>query len=564
MTQEELERLLAQIAPNNDPRRLIPSEATETVDVDVPDPEDYVGAGKTVKRKQAVRTMSWTDPGTGMVLRVQANPDGTYTKTFQGIDPKSQGEPATTPAQQSAAAGGVKREDVVVNGKNLTKVTTAQDAPDGRREETYYEDPSTGQRVQPPTQEPEKPAKPQVIASTLNTTSPRMGILVTAPDGTQSVQWAPNENYQNPDPKPISIPGNPRTIVWDDGPGKPIRTEKNAAYVKQSRIAKDEETGQWINITEDDDGEPVILPVDNRTTIKPADLPVLQSKFGEIASGLGQLAQDLNGRVARGELTAAQRREAWTAAYQQAQTQTSEINTILENSRAIWTGQVNQRGQTLQDTAGRRSYAANIFGQAASTGMNIATSAGPGHGKAIAAGVGALMNMGQRYAEGMGGFRESPEIPLPPALQQAQGINLPGYGPPGGPPPGVVPPAPPGTGVSGPPPPPAPGGGQPPLLPPPPPIPGQSPMDPQAMMPPGISPVAQLIGGQLQAGLGVGGAPVAAGGMGAWDPMAEAQAMAPEGADPTWAEAVRRAAQARSQQQGYRWERFGAPVSRFG
>jgi hypothetical protein len=455
--------------------------------------------------------------------------------------------------------------------------------------------------------------KPQVAAGTLNTTSPNIGVVDPA---TGNITWKPNPNYQSPSPQPITIPGNPKTITWDDGPGKPLRTEKNPAYVKPSKIMPHpSDPTKMVNVTEDDNGNPVILPVDDKTTIKPADLPVLQAKYGQIAQGLGALAQDLNSRYARGEITEAQKNTAFTAAHQQAQTQVSEINQILDTSKAIWSGELTQRGQSLSETQSRRGFAQNIFDRAAATGMGIATSAGPGHGKDIAAGVGALMNMGQRYAEGMGGFRESPEIALPAALQQARGMGIPGFGDTGGPPgpPGAAPglsgaptpagmsppPAgfPPGTGVSnttdaggvprlmtpasatGPvaappgagPQAPAAGHGDPGFYPPgmqgpnttdprfyPPGMQGPSTVDP-GFHPPGL----QGMGQALQSGLGFGGSPVAAGGGGMYDPSQDIQGMIGDGADPTWAEAVRRAA-AEVNQPGYGWDRFTQPASRFG
>jgi hypothetical protein len=550
MTQEELEALLAQIAPNNDPRRLEFSESTEMVESE----EVAPGALTATKAKRPVRTMTWIDRGTGQTLRVQAttgtNGVTTYTKTFQGIDTKMQGEPATTPAQAAKDEQGTEiGTEQSTDAQGKTVKTTTYKRPDG----TTYTKTDSVQAA---------PEKPQVVAGTLNTTSPQYAVV--GPDG--SVSWQPNPNYQKPDPKPINVPGNPRTIIWDNGDGT-TRTEKNPGYVKPSKIQPHpSDPSKMVNVTEDDAGNPVILPVDDKTVIKPADLPVLQTKYGEIASGLGALAQDLNGRLARGEITAQQRQDAFTAAHQQADTQVKEINSILENSRAAWSGQISQRRDTLGETQSRRAYASDVFGRAMQTGLSIAESAGPGHGKAIAAGVGAMLRMGQRYAEGMGGFRESPEIPLPPALQQAQGIGLPGYPMPAAP--GAAP---------GPPPPPPPGGppaGAPPPPPPPPPPTGISDTTdrggvPRELTPAmGAAPVASLMGGQLEAGMSPFSSPVAAGGSGLWDAEAETQAMLASQAgagNPIWEEAVRRAAaEAQGGARGYAWDRFRQPASRFG
>jgi hypothetical protein len=68
---------------------------------------------------------------------------------------------------------------------------------------------------------------------------------------------------------------------------------------------------------------------------------------------------------------------------------------------------------------------------------------------------------------------------------------------------------------------------------------------------------------QLMGGQGFGGSPVAAGGLGVYDPTQDVQSMIGDGADPTWAEAVRRAA-GEVTQPGYAWQRFQQPASRYG
>jgi hypothetical protein len=568
VNQQELEALLAQIAPNNDPRRLVFGEATETVEREVPGP--YAGADP-VKTKSPVRVLIWTDPGTGMVLKVHADPGGTYTKISQGIDPKAQGEPATTPAQVAKDEQGTEiGSEQVTDAQGKTVKRTTYRRADGS---TYTREDSVQAA----------PEKPQVVPGTLNTTSPNVGTVVNG-----QVVWTPNPNYNNPSPQPISIPGNPRTIIWDDGPGKPTRTEKNPAYVKPSKIMPHpSDPTRMINVTEDDQGNPVILPVDDKTTIRPADLPVLQAKYGEVAQGLGNLAADLNRRYAAGEITAEERKRAFDAAHAQASTQVSEINSILDNSRQIWAGELQQRGQTLGETQSRRAYAGNIFGNAVSLGGSIAQSAGPGHGAAIARGVGSLLNIGQQYAGGMGGFRESPEVQLPRALQQAREVGLPGLPAPGGMPQAGAPPAgavgptgvgPTGVGATAPsaisaaaaPAAPAPSGGGF--------EPGSGISDttdrggapreytpasastaapaalsgpaPQGGLPPGINPLVAQLAQRLLGGMDYGGSPVAAGGGGVFDPMAEAERMTQGSDDPDWNAAVMKAAQG-GQGQGY-------------
>lgn len=388
-----------------------------------------------------------------------------------------------------------------------------------------------------------------------------------APDGTVTTKPLPPEAIPQQPSEAVSAPPNQKWITTRKG--DTYETVLNPNWKLPSRIEKDQATGKYIEVTEDPDtGKPIVREVTSQTTIKPADLPVLQSKYGEIAQGLGQLAQDLNGRVARGEITPEERKTAFEAAHAQASTQVAEINSILENSKAIWSGQVAQRRDTLGETQSRRSFASDAAGRAIQTGMSIATSAGPGHGQAIAAGVEALMGMQQRYAQGMGGFRESPEVGLPPALEQARGMSIPGFGPNAGMPPSPPPP-PSGANVDAtnaaamagsraafgglgiPPVPPAPA----------PPPSGISNATDAGGVPRAYSPASSTVGSGLPPGVagmgaslgaadGYGGAPVAAGGAGVWNPDATVQGMLGDGSDPAWEEAVRRAAQAHAQQ-GY-------------
>lgn len=349
--------------------------------------------------------------------------------------------------------------------------------------------------------------------------------------------------------KPVAAPPTQKWIT-ERKPDGTITSSLNPNYKPPSQITKDPETGQYVEITEDAEGKPIVRPVTNQTTIKPADLPVLQAKYSEISQGLGTLAADLNGRFSRGEITEKQRTDAFTAAHQQAATQISEINSILETSRAAWGQEIQQRGQTLADTQGRRAFAGDVLQNALSTGNQIALSAGPGHGAAIAGGVSALMNIGQRYAEGMGGFKESPEIAMPTSVRQAQGVGLPGFPMPAGVPPMAAPapgaPAPAGVGA---------GlgasdttdaGGAPRVM-----TPSSATNAPQGSIPqaavPGMNPMVSQMAQQLQGGGAFSGSPVAAGGMGVYDPLAEAQRMlatrASGQSDPSWEEAVRRASQ---------------------
>ncbi len=334
--------------------------------------------------------------GNTVKITTYRRPDGT---TYERTDTVSQ---APKPATRTETP-------VQVGGKNLIKVDTAD--PATGQAKTVYLDPTTRQEVQPP--EPPKPT-----------------------------------------PTAVSAPPNQKWIPQRDPQTQEITYTKNPNYTPPSQIVTDPATGRMREITEDENGKPIVRDVTVQTTIKPSDIPVLQAKYGQISQGLGNLLADLNGRVSRGEMTTQERDAAFKAAHQQASTQVEEMNSILENSRSIWTQEIAERSHQYTEAANRRSFAGSLATNAFTTGARLAESSGPGHGEAIARGVAAMMDMGQKYAAGMGGFPSMAPIGLPPALQQARGMSLPGFGeggapggpPPGGPPPGAAPPA--TTGIS--------------------------------------------------------------------------------------------------------------------
>ena len=246
--------------------------------------------------------------------------------------------------------------------------------------------------------------------------------------------------------QPVSGPPNQKWIISRDPATQEPRYDKNPNYQPPSQIQQDPATGRWIQVTEDKDGNPVVRPVTAETIIKPNEIPVLQARYGQIGQGLGTLLADLNGRVSRNEMTSQERDAAFKAAHQQAEVQVNEINSILTNSKAVWENQLQERGQTFGEAASRRSFAGNVLTNAVSTGRGIAESAGPGHGAAIASGVAALLDIGQRYAAGMGGFPSMQAPAIPPALQQAASVGLPGFGPGASMPPGAGPTGPAGGG----------------------------------------------------------------------------------------------------------------------
>lgn len=579
VSEEELKALVAQHAPGGDVSKWQFSRGTTTRNV-----TSLGGLQQTV----TVPYVQWVDRATGRVLKYEVAPGGgSYTEIMNGIDPSE----ATKPAAGSA--------EWHTEGTPLPDGTTDNTRPimartvNGDKEYRQPDDKElrAWQNAQQMTRNPGGKTDAEIAAEA----DKNKPTIAPAQAGRPAVQYVPDLDHPG-QVTAVPIPGAPEAPAAPEQqlsapsdqmwiavqkPGKPPEFVKNPNYIKPSHIMPNPaDPTQLINITHDDNGNVISLPVTGQTAIKPADLPVLQTTYGQIAQGLGALAQDLNSRYARGEITEKQKTDAFTAAHQQAATQVAEINSILENSRAVWAGQVTQRGQSLAETQSRRSYASGVLGNALDTSNAIAKGAvGPGAGRDIVGGMAAILGIGKQYAEGMGGFRESPEIPLPAALQQAQGIGLPGYGPAAAPagPPGA--PRAPG-GLPAPllrPPPPVMGAVPPPGAPPPVPLPGMAPAPgapppvpmPAGPMPSGGQPgygdpgFSRDIGARLQGAQGYAGAPVAAGGAGLWDPSQDVQAMLGDGSDPAWAEAVRAAA-ATVSQPGYAWQRFTRAPSRFG
>jgi hypothetical protein len=506
----------------------------------------------------------------------EADEQGRPRGTFRIVDykPSQKYQTAQTPtAQQGTAVGSRQSTDAA---GNVTKITTYE-RPDGT---TYQREDTVTQAPKPATRD-EKPVqvggKNFIQVSTVDPATGQSRTVLLDPVTRAEVQ-PPVE------PKPaqaVAAPSNQKWIARQNPTTNEVEFVRNQNYVPDSKLITDPTTGRMRVLTEDENGNPVLKDLDDRTTIKPADIPVLQATYGQIGRSLGAYLQDLNGRVSRGEITSQERDAAFKTAHQQAETQVSEINSILDNSKAVWTNQIAERNQQYGEAANRRSFAGSIMNNAVSTGRGIAEGALPGSGRAIAEGVMTLMDLGQRYAQGMGGFPSMQSIAPPPALQQAAGMNLPGFGPEasGAPPPTAAPvPAPGGTaampnaiglgavgalpapgspespgarsagGLPGIPPggPPTPGPAGPhpePLLPPPPHVPGKSPVAPPVGLAPAVggptpsplpftgqnpnpTPLGAL-GSQFGAGMAGSpiGVPAAAGGGGYFDRNQEAQSM---------------------------------------
>lgn len=442
MNQQELEALLAQmgVLGPNDFREEVKQETAKEIPPGALEPVD-------VKKDVTYRT--WVKPGTNQRLTVKVNPDGTYTKVFQGADDAIKPAASTTSDAEwhtegrPDGQGGFDNSRPImvrtVNGVRQTKEPNAKELEDwnltgqmGRNPGGKTDAQIAAEQTAAETRQRQKDAdaraeadrnKPQVIPGSANTTSKRVGFLQA--DGT--IKWEENPNYNRPNPQPISAPPNVRSLVFLDADGKPV-TEKNPAYRPPSKVDKDPETGQMIEITEDEDGKPVIRPVRREGTATPspaAVYPQLQARAGEISQTYTKKAEEIWGRHQRGEITQKERDDELGQLTAQATTQMNEVNSVLSNSRAIWDDQIRQRSNTLTDDASRRQFASSILTEIGRVSSGSATDAA-----GIGRNVTALAKLGLLLGNAAGGMKESPEIEMPGAVKQARDFTLPGFSPP--------------------------------------------------------------------------------------------------------------------------------------
>lgn len=150
MNQEELERRIAQVAPNSDPSRLEFSRSVTKRKVSRPN-----AYGITEEVDENVPTLTWVDRGTGRTLRVIQGADGVYDLDFDGVDQKNLGDPsvpAQTPTQAASAAVGTATGNTREGTKAGKKVKEVEYVlPDGTRDwrvqESQAEKPTAAELV---------------------------------------------------------------------------------------------------------------------------------------------------------------------------------------------------------------------------------------------------------------------------------------------------------------------------------------------------------------------------------------------------------------------------------
>lgn len=389
----------------------------------------------TAARKET-RKYPGTDPRTGLPAIVTEYESGEPSYDSSGTAATRAGDTdwhtEGTPLPDGTTDNSRPIMARTVNGRKETRQPTAKELEDWNLAGQMTRNPGgkTDAQVQADKDKAEKEKreeaernKPQVIPSTASGTSKQIGYL--KPDGT--IEWVENPNYNKPNPEAVSAPSNVRSIVYRDADGKLV-TEKNPNYKPPSKVDKDPDTGEMIEITEDEDGKPLIRPVRREGTATPspaATYPALQARAGQVSQTYTAKAQQIWDRHQRGEITQKERDTALEALTAQATSQISEINSVLSNSRAIWQDQITQRGHTITDASSRRTFASNIFSQIA----QVASGAGTDK-KGIGRNIVALAKLGMLLGEQSGGMKDSPEIDMPAAVKESRDFTLPGFSPP--------------------------------------------------------------------------------------------------------------------------------------
>jgi hypothetical protein len=114
VNQAELETRLAAIAPGGDPSKLQFVESTEKRKV-TKQTSQYAPPTEV---EISVPVRLWYDPATGRALKVDVNEDGTYAKTYDGIDNTLRKE-STTPAETPASRRTAREEAEIARNASL-------------------------------------------------------------------------------------------------------------------------------------------------------------------------------------------------------------------------------------------------------------------------------------------------------------------------------------------------------------------------------------------------------------------------------------------------------------
>jgi hypothetical protein len=430
--QQRLQALLSQFSGGN-PTGL--SFTQESKQEEIPNPAAYDengqrNAGVPLTTKGTVWYGTWVRPGTRQRLTVKMTPQGTYETVFQGEDPdikpdqQQQAKPVRSytgtdpqtgrPATVTEHSDGSKTyEEIKPGTKHAVRSYTGVDPQTNKPANvTQYDDGSLTYEEVKPGQTARKPIRsytgvdPQTNKPATVTEYDDGGKTYeeVKPGARQAVR-----EYTGVDPqtnKPAKV------TEYSDG-SKTYAEVDPRQQNKYVRLEQDKDSGKWFGLTPDGKweevpGGPGTTPP---STSRGPSMP--QMIVGQSQQALRQYADDLNGQVASGQMTVAERDKRWAEAVQTATFAYNEA-TLLENARQ------SDQSAAVSLSNNRLSNSMSGFNTALQVVANLNDKLQPGSnlgGKAFAA----LLDLQVMQAHRMGAFDAGPTPQMRPSALPGQG-----------------------------------------------------------------------------------------------------------------------------------------------
>jgi hypothetical protein len=416
VTQQQLEALLAQAAPNGDTRRLEFSQGTKDKTVRESDP---TVAGGVVTRTVKAPYVQWVDRGTGRVLEADVESDDSYTVTKNGTERNEQGPAATT----VAAAGDDKpigsTQVTDANGKTVKKTTYQR--PDG----TTYDREDSVQAA------PKEPEKPQVGKAYKNAqgqwvypVTDAQGNVTTKPVPPEAI---PSEGetkygpaYKNSEGKtvqPIQSAQGQVTGAVEVGTGAPasatpFKEPEKPTIVKGTNGQPDQQAVP----DPDHPGQVKYVPIPGAAGAgNRKGVPSYTPNLTLPGAGLIARAKELDELMAAGTITPEQRQEILKEDQVLASTVASEFNAGVNLLTTNFQSQASQRNVDVTNAAHRanlaNSHIQNALGMVEKFAMYLGET--PGDAGKLFKG---LMARQLATATAYGGMKDYPRETLPAHL----------------------------------------------------------------------------------------------------------------------------------------------------
>lgn len=218
------------------------------------------------------------------------------------------------------------------------------------------------------------------------------------------------------------VPGGLPPEPGKDTPS--IVTVNGQTFIRHTVTKADGSPGEVYHT--DQNGNRVELPQEGKTPT-PSDLPQFVPDWSAPAGDLGVTAYASAIR-ARPDLTDKQKAELITAAHNTATTTIAHATSIINAQENTRSNETTQRGQDMSQANARLSAASADFGTAARTAAEATKySEGPQAASVLPY----YLAMAHASGQGYGGFANSPQVQGGPAIQQVQGMGIPGVPMPG-------------------------------------------------------------------------------------------------------------------------------------